>query len=162
MKVVDITVKDTHNYLAEKIINHNTTTPGGKALGYAASVRIRLDGGSQIKVKEGKEDKVIGVNVYAKVIKNRMSYPFRRVDFRIHFGKGVVEHEEIFDHLREWCETNKENPCIFEGKRIWVEGTGAWKTFCVADQSTGEIIKEIKCYKADFGTAVLQNKEIKK
>lgn len=137
-----------------------TVTPGGKALGYASSVRIRLDGGSQVKVKEGKEEKVIGINVYAKVIKNRMSFPFRRVDFQIHFGKGIVEDEQIFDHLREWCDNNKSNPCIYENKRIWVEGMQAWKTFCVADNSSGEILKEIKFYKADFGDTILRNREI--
>jgi recombination protein RecA len=137
-----------------------TTTPGGKALGYASSVRITLNGGSPIKKVVGKEEKVIGVNVYAKVIKNRMSFPFRKVDFQIHFGKGIVEDEQIFDHLREWCEASKSNPCVYKNQRIWVEGAGAWKTFFVADNSSGEITKEIKFYKAEFGDRILRNSEI--
>lgn len=49
MKVVDCTVQDTECYIANGFINHNTT-PGGKALKFAASVRIKLMGKTPVRV----------------------------------------------------------------------------------------------------------------
>ena len=47
MKVVDVSVKDTECYIANGQINHNTT-PGGKAIRFFASIRIKLQGKSPI------------------------------------------------------------------------------------------------------------------
>ena len=70
-----------------------TTTPGGKAIPFHATTRIKLGAGQPIK--DG--DDVIGINVSAKTIKNKVAPPFRKVDFEIHFGVGIKEHEQIFD-----------------------------------------------------------------
>lgn len=43
MEVVDVSVKETENYFANGRLNHNTT-PGGNAVKFAASVRIKLQG----------------------------------------------------------------------------------------------------------------------
>ena len=50
-----------------------TTTPGGKAIPFHASTRIKLGAGQQIK--DG--DDVIGIHVSAKTIKNKVAPPFR-------------------------------------------------------------------------------------
>ena len=118
-----------------------TTTPGGKAIPFHSSVRIKLGAGKPI---ENKDKEVIGINVSAKTIKNKVAPPFRTVKFQIHFGKGIVEHEEIFDELR------KANPVTLDGKEIDVSGTGAWKKFTVTDITTKKAIIEKKFYKADF------------
>jgi hypothetical protein len=70
--------------------------------------------------------------------------PFRSCDFEIHFGKGIQEHEEIFDVLRTHGEET------IDGKTIKVDGTGAWKTLSVVDAVTGEVILERKFYKKEF------------
>ena len=70
------------------------TTPGGKAIPFHSSVRIKLGAGQPIKNKDGD---VIGINVWAKTIKNKVSPPFRKIDFEIHFGVGIKEHEQLFD-----------------------------------------------------------------
>jgi recombination protein RecA len=119
-----------------------TTTPGGMAIPFHASVRIKLSSGMPIK---NKADEVIGINVIAKTIKNKVSPPFRNANFEIHFGKGIIEHEHLFDVLREAGE--KE----IGGNIICVSGDGAWKVFTVTDTSQGKIILEKKFYKADFG-----------
>jgi|TARA_R110002096_G_scaffold153082_4_gene316748 protein RecA len=122
-----------------------TTTPGGKAIPFHSSIRIRLGAGQQIK--DG--DDVIGIQVWAKTIKNKVAPPFRKVDFQIHFGKGIVEHEELFDLLRKYC---KDNDVLSEDGNIAysVQGGGAWKSITMTNTSTGEIIAEKKFYKTGF------------
>ena len=118
-----------------------TTTPGGKAIPFHASVRIKLGAGQKI---ENKNKEVIGIHVSAKTIKNKVAPPFRTVNFEIHFGKGIREHEQVFDLLR------KHGSEEIDGKIIEVSGSGSWKTFSVADASTGEVLIEKKFYKVDF------------
>ena len=117
-----------------------TTTPGGKAIPFHASIRIKLGAGQQIK----QGDDVIGINVSAKTIKCKVAPPFRSVNFEIHFGKGIREHEQIFDVLRKFGAYEHD------GKMLEISGTGAWKTLIVSDSKTGEVIAEKKFYKADF------------
>jgi recombination protein RecA len=117
-----------------------TTTPGGAAIPFHSSIRLKLGAGQQIK--EG--DDVVGINVSAKTIKNKVAAPFRTVKFQIHFGKGIKEHEEIFDILR------KHGPETIDGKIVEVSGSGAWKNYSLANEETGEVIDEKKFHKAKF------------
>ena len=126
--------------------------------GLWSRVSITSSGQKQIKDKDGN---VIGIHVTAKTIKNKVAPPFRSVQFQIIFGHGVVEHEEVFDAFREHCSKTKV-PVVVDGKIVSVDGTGAWKTFTLADADTGEIETEIKFYKPDFGEKVLYVPEYKK
>jgi recombination protein RecA len=126
-----------------------TTTPGGKAIPFHSSVRIKLGAGQQIT---NKNKEVIGIHVRAKTIKNKVAAPFRECNFEIHFGKGIVEHEQIFDVLR------KHGPESIGSNTIEIGGNGAWKTLTVSDNKTGEVLVERKFYKADFHQ-VLNDKE---
>ena len=123
-----------------------TTTPGGKAIPFHASVRIKLGAGQQLKDKSGQ---IYGINVWAKTIKNKVAAPFRKCDFEIHFGKGIVEHEQTFDLLRKFC---KDNGPVNYDKELMVnlEGIGAWKTISVIKKDTGEIVESKKFYKYEF------------
>jgi recombination protein RecA len=128
-----------------------TTTPGGKAIPFHSSVRIKLGAGQRI---ENKDKEVIGINVSAKTIKNKVSAPFRTCNFEIHFGVGIKEHEQLFDALR------KNGEATVNGKAICVSGTGAWKLLTVSDAKTGEVLIEKKFYKSDFGE-IRKNPEYK-
>ena len=128
-----------------------TTTPGGKAIPFHSSIRIKLGAGQQIK-DENKD--VIGIQVSAKTVKNKVAAPFRTANFQIHFGKGIVEHEELFDVLR------KHGEHICGDNIIKVAGTGSWKTFTVIATKTGKTVVEKKFRKAEFD-AVLANPEYK-
>ena len=117
-----------------------TTTPGGKAIPFHATTRIKLGAGQPIK--EGED--VIGINVSAKTVKNKVAPPFRTVNFEIHFGVGLKEHEQIFDLLR------KNGSEVIEGKEIEVTGTSGWKNLSVVDIETGEVIADKKFRKSEF------------
>ena len=118
-----------------------TTTPGGKAIPFHSSVRIKLGAGQQIT---NKDKEVIGIHVSAKTIKNKVAPPFRSVKFEIHFGKGIREHEQVFDLLRKHGQEE------INGKIVEISGNGSWKSLTVADPNTGEVLVEKKFYKADF------------
>ena len=117
------------------------TTPGGKAIPFHSSIRIKLGAGQPIK--DGED--VVGINVWAKTVKNKVAPPFRKVAFEIHFGKGIVEHEQVFDILR------KHGEVVSDQHIIQVSGTGGWKELTVVDRETGEVIIEKKFRKAEFG-----------
>ena len=117
-----------------------TTTPGGKAIPFHASTRIKLGAGQQIK--DGED--VIGIHVSAKTIKNKVAPPFRTCNFEIHFGVGIKEHEQIFDFLR------KHGSETIGGVEISVSGTGGWKNLLVKNIISEKIILERKFRKNNF------------
>jgi recombination protein RecA len=69
------------------------TTTGGNALKFYSSVRldIRRIGA----VKEG--DEVIGNETRVKVVKNKVSPPFKQTEFQILYGKGINHNGELVD-----------------------------------------------------------------
>lgn len=74
------------------------TTPGGKAVDFHSSVRIRLQQTGTITTKD---KEAIGVKVKAKITKNRLGPPLRTVDFEIFFDRGIDDVGSWLSFLRE-------------------------------------------------------------
>jgi len=117
------------------------TTSGGKALAFHASVRLRLKGTGQIKMKVGGNDKIVGMKVRAQVVKNRMGPPLRSTDFEIYFDRGI-------DNYGSWLKVMKDEKVVKQA--------GAWYTY--VDTETGE---EHKFQSKDFIGLMEENDELR-
>ena len=142
-----------------------TTTPGGKALKFAASQRIKLMGKSPVKImdptvekeykrliteweeecegwkvaggskgtgypkppkpKRPKGDEVIvGYDIIAKTIKNKVAPPDREAEFRIIFTQGIVEEPAWLDYgLKYGIVETAGNSYTFQLKDFPAVGT---------------------------------------
>jgi recombination protein RecA len=69
------------------------TTTGGNALKFYASVRLDVRRTGAVK----KGDEVIGNETRVKVVKNKVSPPFKSAEFTIMYGEGVSHAGEVLD-----------------------------------------------------------------
>ena len=69
------------------------TTTGGNALKFYASVRLDIRRIGAIK----KGDEVIGNQTRVKVVKNKISPPFKQAEFEILYGEGISRLGEVID-----------------------------------------------------------------
>ena len=104
------------------------TTTGGNALKFYASVRLDIRRIGSIKDKE----EVVGSQTRVKVVKNKVSPPFRTVEFDIMYGGGISKDGELID---------------LGVKYDLVEKSGAW--FSYGEQRIGQGREKAKQYLKD-------------
>ena len=84
------------NQLREKvgvIFGNPEVTPGGRALKFYSSVRIDLRRAESIKVGTD----IIGNRVRARVVKNKVAPPFKKVELEIIYNEGISKEGALLD-----------------------------------------------------------------
>jgi recombination protein RecA len=69
------------------------TTTGGNALKFYSSVRLDIRRIGSVK----QSDEVVGNETRVKVVKNKVSPPFRQAEFQVMYGKGIYQLGEVID-----------------------------------------------------------------
>ena len=147
------------NQVREKIgvmYGNPETTPGGRALKFYSSVRIEVRKGETIKV--GSEP--IGARTKCKVVKNKVSPPFKECEFDLIFGKGIDRVGEVCDLATDLDIIKKSGAWFsYNGQKIG-QGRENAKEFL---RTNPEIMKEIEDkIKENQDSIVLTSKKSKK
>ncbi len=133
------------NQLRDKIgvmFGNPETTTGGNALKFYASVRLDIRRIGQIK--EG-ADNILGNRTKVKVVKNKVSPPFKVVEFDIMYGEGISKVGEIIDLGVEFDIIKKAGSWFsYEGNKLG-QGRDAVKNLILDNpELMEELEKKIK------------------
>jgi len=124
------------------------TTPGGKALKFYTSVRLDIRKIAQIK----KGDEVVGSRTRVKVVKNKVSAPFKQTEFDIIYNEGISKEGEIMALGEKFKVIEKTGNSYFylpagekaEKIKLGV-GYDSTRTFLKENKKVaGDILKEIR------------------
>ncbi len=147
------------NQVREKIgviYGNPETTPGGRALKFYSSVRIEVRKGEAIKVGSD----IVGNRTKCKVVKNKVSPPFKEAEFDMLFGKGISRTGEVVDIATSLDIIHKSGAWFsYQGNKIGQgrENTKKWLT------ENPEAMKEIEAQiKEKSAEVVLVSKKSKK
>lgn len=121
------------------------TTPGGRALKFYSSGRIRMRPGESIK--EG--DKVVGRWVKAYLKKSKQSVPLQTVQFPIVFGEGIDSALEVLDEaVTSGVIDRKKQGWLHWGDLKW-RGVAAFRKAAAEDADLiPKIRKEVQACRA--------------
>lgn len=113
------------------------TTPGGRALKFYSSVRIDI---RRIEsIKSGVD--IIGNRVKVKIVKNKVSPPFKFTELEIEFGKGISKYADLLDLGVNFEFIEKSGTWFSYGKERMGQGKEAAKRFLASNPEISEEIE---------------------
>jgi recombination protein RecA len=145
------------NQLREKVgvfFGNPEVTPGGRALKFYSSIRIDLRRGESIK--QGSE--ITGTRVRARVVKNKVSPPFRSAEFDIMFNQGISREGDLLD-LGVAAGMVKKSGAFFAYKEIKLgQGRENARDYLKQHSETaGQLEHEIRAANVPLSTAARQS-----
>lgn len=97
-----------------------TTTPGGESPKFYASVRIKL-GANKIAKGKGADREVLGMQIGAECVKNKISRPFEKAKWNFMFRKDGTGHFDVEGSLIDYlAETGRLEES--KGRVTWTDG----------------------------------------
>ena len=132
------------NQLREKVgvmYGNPETTSGGRALKFYASVRIDIRRTEAIK--QGSD--IIGNTCRVKIVKNKVSPPFKQCEIDIIYGQGISKEGEILDRSVELGLIKKAGSWFeYNGSKI-AQGRDAAKAYLKDNEDVAnELLEKIK------------------
>lgn len=119
-----------------------TTTTGGNALKFYASVRVEVGRRQQIRDR----DEVIGNFHVAKVVKNKLAPPFRECEFELVYGRGIDAVGDLINVALELHVIEQAGSWYSRGERRLAQGRFNLAKILVEDLS----------FQAEIVAAVMQ------
>jgi len=92
-KTVTIFVNQIRSTIQSGPWGPGTTTSGGRALKFYASVRMNI--WAEGKIAEG--DDRVGMKAHVRVVKNKVAAPFREASFDVIYGLGIVRERDAIN-----------------------------------------------------------------
>lgn len=120
-------------------------TPGGKALKFAASVRIDMRRIAQIK----KGEEVIGSRTKVSITKNKVAAPYRKTEFDIMYGEGISFEGELLVSGEKYGVVTKAGNSYKYGETTLGRGYDASRVYLRQNKDVSTIIKDQICKAMD-------------
>ena len=132
------------NQLREKVgvmYGNPETTSGGRALKFYASIRIDIRRTEALK--SGSD--IVGNTVKVKIVKNKVSPPFKTCELDIIYGQGISKESEILDKAVELGLIKKSGSWFeYKGSKI-AQGRDAAKEYIKSNEDVAkELIDQIR------------------
>ena len=137
------------NQLRDKVgvlYGNPETTTGGKALKFYSTIRVdirRLEA-----IKDGTN--IVGNTCKIKVVKNKVSPPFKSCEIDIIYGKGICKEGEVLDRAVELGFIKKSGVWYeYNGSKI-AQGREAAKLYLQqSEEAYNDLLEKIKNYKKE-------------
>ena len=147
------------NQIRQKIgimFGNPETTTGGNALKFYASIRMDIRRIGAIKDRE----KIVGNQTRVKIVKNKLSPPFKTVEFDIMYGEGISKTGEILDLATDTGIVEKSGAWYsFKNQRIG-QGRENAKIFLKENKNISDEIENVIRSENDEKNKISEDQDI--